>query len=172
MANTDNMLSQVDHFSLNDFAEFLERSADQVRELAVKNSIKPEEQQAGAIDFLLRTPRIVMRHLKSGHSLDDAMALTAKETGAPVGSINRAWRRFCQDKSLYELRRRNRLIIELAAMGFTNAQIGKKVNMHPHSISRIISAARRVHHQARTAQKNVDLVLNGGMLPPSDSAIF
>ena len=145
----DQNLNQMDHLSLRDLADFFENQAEMCREHAHKNALTTDEQQSGAIDFLMRTPRIVMRYLRAGCTLDEALQKTAECTHAPIGSIQRAWRRFLADKSTYELRRRNRLILELASMGFKNADIGRKLGLHPNSVSRIIGQARRAYHTHR-----------------------
>lgn len=167
-----NKLQYVDHHSLNDFAAFLEAAAEQVREQAQANARRPEQEMSGAVNFMLRTPRTVERHLLKGCTLAEAIELTANESGLPADSVKRAWQRFTHQKSNDDLRRRNRLIIELAALGFSDSDIGKKVNLHRNSVNRIINQARRIRHMSRAAGRNIELVLNGGMLPPSDRDIF
>lgn len=161
-------LKYVDHYSLRDFAAFLEQTAEIIHEKAKQNAFKPEEAQAGAIDHLMRSSRIVIRHLRKGCTLDEALEKTADDIGAPIDSVKRTWRRFCNDKSIYELRRRNRLIIELASFGFTNAQIGRKVNLHPNSVSRIIGAARRDYHLARSGEPPQPEMID----PPKGTFLF
>lgn len=151
----DEELNQVDHISLRDLADFFEKQAEILRHKSMQDSKSNDEQTAGAIDFLLRTPRIVMRHLKTGCTREEALQRTADLTGAPLATIERAWKRFLYDKSDYELRRRNRLILELAALGLKNADIGKKMNLHPNSVSRIIGAARRAYHLPRSPEPDM-----------------
>lgn len=164
--NAVEKLRFVDYLSLEDMAQFFEEQAETLREQAANQiSTTDEARQANAIDFLYRSPRIVMRFLNKGESLEFAIEKTAQETGAPVVSIERAWRRFTQDKNLYTLRRRNRLILELVAMGFTNADIGRKVNLHPNSVSRIIAQTRQEYRQTRGVPEwRVKAVLSGGLL--------
>src|SRR5687768_4770286 len=118
-----NELQDLDHLSLRDLADFFDKQAELLRHKAMQDCKSSDEKTAGAIDYLLRSPRIVMRHLKHGCTLEEAQQSTADLIGAPVESVKNAWKRFIYDKSHYELRRRNRLIMELATLGFTNADI-------------------------------------------------
>lgn len=156
----------VDHMSLNDMASYLEVQAETLRlQAANQQSNSDSGKQAAAMDHLIRTPRVVMRHLNKGMTLDSALEMTANDTGAPIVAIKRAWTRFTHDKSLYEMRRRNRLILELAAMGFTNSEIGKRVNLHCNSVSRIIAQARKAYHKgSQSSLENVGLLLKSGSI--------
>ncbi len=164
----------VDYLSLEDMAQFFDEQAEVCRlQASEQKPVMDDMKQAAAMDFLMRSPRITMRYLNEGNSLKEAIEKTAKKIGAPVKSINRAWYRFTHDKSLYEMRRRNRLILELATMGFTNADIGRKVNLHPNSVSRIISKARKEYHSARTAcPDRTKMLLTGGMITTKENPIF
>lgn len=166
MVKIDDELRQLDRYSLADLAEYFDKQAEICRQKALEDTENAAEKQAGAVDFLMRTPRIVMRHLRLGCTLTEAQQKTAALTGAPLGSIENAWSRFCSDKSTYELRRRNRVILELAGMGFANADISRKMALHPNSVSRIISQARSAYHAPRA--KGDDLTA----LPSSDGTIF
>jgi len=105
-----------------------------------------------------------MHFLRQGHSLSDALEKTATSLNVPFGSVERSWQRFLHDKSLYELRRRNTLIIELAALGLTNADIGKKVGLHCNTVSRIISKTRADYQAGRLAEPNkIKMLVNGGV---------
>lgn len=164
-------LRYMDHLSLRDMADFFERQAELIRQqsdqIAANNNI--QARHASAVDTLIRSPRIVLRFLQRGCTLVEAQNQAAKTIGVPVGSIERAWKRFCFDKSHYELKRRNRLIIELAAMGFTNADIGKKVFLHPNSVSRIITKARASFRAGRHVTENqMRLLLKSGVVVSSD----
>lgn len=157
-------LARLDHLSLNDLANFFEDQAEICRHEAVKSATSDLEKQAAGINYLVNAPRLIMRHLKQGHRLNDALKSTSEELKVPLSSIQRTWERFTHDKSIYELKRRNRLIIELAALGFSNSDIGKKVNLHPNSVSRIISKVRKDYYTARSANSdNVNMLLAGGI---------
>mgnify|MGYP000536592238 CR=1 FL=1 len=167
-------LRNVDHLSLEDMAKFFEEQAEHCRMQAATQKIATDgERIAAGMDFIVRTPRIVIRYLNKGYSLEEAMSRTSTETGAPITSIERAWNRFTHDKSIYETRRRNRLILELAAMGFSNADIGKKVHLHSNSVSRIISRARKDYHKARVVDKKcVKMLLSGGIVTTDEDLHF
>ncbi|MCK5385145.1 MAG: hypothetical protein KAJ29_06160 [Alphaproteobacteria bacterium] len=157
-------LKRLDHLSLNDLADYFEEQADRCRQEAVSCAHSESEQQATGINYLLKAPRIVMRFLRQGHSLSEALENTAASIKVPLGSIERSWQRFLQDKSLYEMKRRNTLIIELAALGFTNADIGKKVGLHSNSVSRIIAKTRADYQAARLRAEpsKVKMLIGGG----------
>lgn len=158
----DDKLRFLDHITLNDLADFFDGQAENCRQKAIQQAFSNDEKKAAGIDFIIRTPRIVMRHLKTGCTLHEAIRKTAHETSVPETSIKNAWKRFCYDKSLYEMKRRNRLILELATMGFSNADIGRKVNLHPNSVSRIITRARKDYHSGVKQQNRVHMILRGG----------
>lgn len=167
-------LRYVDHLSLEDMAKYFEEQAEHLRMQAATQKVSTEgERIAVGMDFIVRTPRIIIRFLNKGYSLEEAMQQTEKETNVPIPSIKNAWNRFTHDKSVYEARRRNRLIVELAAMGFTNANIGKKVNLHPNSVSRIISKARKDYHTARRVdEKGIKMLLSSGVPKTDESPLF
>lgn len=154
-------LRYMDHLSLRDMADFFEHQAELIRNqsnyIVAKNNV--QARQSVAIDILITSPRIVLRLLQTGQSLQEAQINAAKEIGAPVSTIENGWKRFCYDKSHYELKRRNRLILELAAMGFSNSDIGKKVFLHPNSVSRIITSQRKIHRQSQSYRDQINLVL-------------
>jgi len=78
----------VDHLSLEDLACFFEQQAKLCRiQASNQNSISEGEKQAAAMDFILQTPRIVMRHLNKGHTLANAKELTAKNLNLPTTTI-------------------------------------------------------------------------------------
>ncbi len=168
----DKSLSRLDHLSLRDLAEFFETQADLCRNEAVKNLTNEQERIASGINYLNTIPRVIMRFLKTGCTLKEAISNAANDVNAPIGSVERSWNRFLSDKSVYELRRRNNLIIELACLGFSNSDIGKKVYLHANSVSRIISQARRDYHTARSSDSQRRLLLNGGSIDHSNSDIF
>jgi len=155
-------LRYLDHMTLSDMAEYFEGQAEIMRHKAAQNAAGDSERIAAGIDYLLSAPRLVRRSLRQGYKLEQAIELAAKEMKAPLGSIKASWGRFCADKTTYELNRRNTLIIELAGLGLTNAQIGKRVNLHANSVSRIISNARKSYRLGRMAGDKTDLVLKSG----------
>lgn len=156
-------LRYLDEMTLQDMAEFFERHADICREQAAQNAASEAEMIAAGINYLLAAPRIVRRYLRQGYCLEKAAEKTAIQENLPLPSVMSSWRRFCHDKSRYELARRNTLIIELAALGLSNADIGKRVNLHPNSVSRIISNARKAYRYGRQAsQENFQVVLRSG----------
>lgn len=167
MSNTipqlNDKLRFLDHMTLNDMAEYFEQQAELCRQKSAEHAFSELERNCAGMDYLTRTPRIVSRFLRQGCSRSEAFFEASKATGAPLEVIERAWSRFCHDKSIYELKRRNRLILELAAFGMTNADIGRKVHMHPNSVSRIISSARKEFQSTRSVDRSkVDLVLKSG----------
>ncbi|MBL4761668.1 MAG: hypothetical protein JKY93_03100 [Gammaproteobacteria bacterium] len=156
-------LTRLDQLSLSDLAEYFDEQAELCRQEAVKTAKSELERQAAGINYIVSSPRIVMRHLKQGCTRDEALEKTAVIMGIPHGSIERTWMRFLSDKNIKELKRRNTLIIELVAMGFSNADIGRKVNLHPNTVSRIISKARADYAAARIIDNRViQLALTSG----------
>ena len=156
-------LSKLDHLSLNDLAEYFDYQAELCRQEAVKTAMSEQERQAAGINYIVTSPRIVMRHLKAGYTRDEALERCANELNVPYGSIERSWKHFLHDKSRHELQRRNTLIIELVALGFSNADIGRKVALHPNTVSRIVSKARRQYHVARSVGvEKIHLALRSG----------
>ena len=164
------ILKRLDHLSLKDMAEYFEHQADYCRHQAVKSARSEVETVAAGASYLVTAPRIVSRYLRKGESLEYALERTAKSLSVPFETIERTWKRFLCDKSLYELRRRNTLILELACLGLTNADIGRKVNLHPNSVSRIISSARSDYRHGRAVdEKKIQMLLLGGSdTPKSD----
>lgn len=165
-------LRWLDYSTLNDLANFFEAHAESCREKAALQVFDDGERNAAAIDCLIISPRIVMRFLRQGCTLSEAQEKTAEDIAAPLELIERSWKRFCYDKSLYELKRRNRLVLELAALGFTNADIGKKVNLHSNSVSRIISKARKDYHSGRAVNDKIKMIINGGLEPALSNPNF
>lgn len=162
-------LQRLDHMSLNDMADFFEEQADRFRQEAIGASRTDSERQAAGINYLLKAPRIVMRFLRQGCSLSEALERASASINVPYESVERSWQRFLHDKSLHELKRRNTLIIELAALGLTNSDIGKKVGLHCNSISRIISKARSDYRTARLAEpQKVKMIMGGGIYAKRD----
>ena len=162
--NLNEKLKYVDSYTLNDLANYMEKQAEELRAQAAEQAINQSEKNSFAVDHIIRTPRIVMRYLKTGCTLIEAKTKAANDCSLPIGTIDNAWSRFCMDKSNYELKRRNRLILELACLGFTNSDIGKKVGLHPNSVSRIITKARRDYHTGTRANPiELQMLLNGGM---------
>ncbi len=159
--NLSEKLRFADHHTLNDLANYLEEQARIIRERSALNAVMDNEAITAGIDYLVASPRIVRRKLRQGERLNDALTQTADEMNVPVGSVKRSWHRFLADKNRYELQRRNTLIIELAALGKTNAEIGRMVNLHAHSVSRIISKARKAYRQGRKATQ-MNLIMSGG----------
>jgi DNA-binding NarL/FixJ family response regulator len=141
-------LSSVDDMSLHEFADYLEQQADFIRNMAVQNSLTREDKNAAGMRFIQQSPRIVSRYLLQGHSLEEAIEKTATKTGAPVTAIENAWRRFSDSKNEHAMRQRNRLLIELASAGMSNAEIGHRLNLHYSSVARLIAKARRMNFLA------------------------
>ena len=158
----EDKLRYIDHITLSDIAEYFEGQAEIMRHKAAQNAAGDAERIAAGINYLLSAPRLVRRSLRKGYNLEQALEIAAKEMQAPISSVKASWGRFCADKSIYELNRRNTLIIELAGLGLTNAQIGKRVNLHANSVSRIISNARKSYRLGRQAGNKIDLVLHSG----------
>ncbi len=95
------------------------------------------------LQFLEKLPQTVCKYLRQGHSAVQACELTSTHTEVALATVQAHWRRFLTEKSEVSMAQRNRLIMDLAALGLTNALIGDRVGLHANSVSRIISAEKK-----------------------------
>lgn len=93
-------------------------------------------------EFLASTPKVVMRYLKQGHSAERALQLASEHTGVKIVTIRAHWKNFLNDKSKKAVRARNALALELHGLGLSNVNIADRLNLHPVTVSRILSAEK------------------------------
>lgn len=86
-------LAKLDHLSLSDLAEYFESQAELCRQQAVKTAHSETERQAASINYIVSSPRIVMRYLRAGYKRDEALQKCANDIGVPYDSIERSWGR-------------------------------------------------------------------------------
>lgn len=145
MINIDNELIDLDHQALFTLAAWHDKQATILRERA--HVLAGRQNQENDIDrrlqFLERIPATVMKYLRQGCSLDEAQAKTAVHADTLLATVEKRWQDFITIKDSKSLAQRNRLIMDLAAMGLKNRQIGDRVGLHEVSVSRIISKEKR-----------------------------
>ena len=146
MFNIDSdMILSLDYKGLYGLAEFLERQAEICRGRAHKLEQRTVNDRhfERQLDFYKRLPRIVCKYLRHGQSLPDAKGLAARDADVPFGTVEKYWDDFIATKDKKSMSQRNQLLIDLAAIGFTNAQMAERVGLHANSVSRIISQERK-----------------------------
>lgn len=126
-------------------AELFEKQASLLREQALKIQAKQKsaDESQALIDYLKQTPHTVIKQLKKGLSLKEAIVESAKLSNCPTETIDHYWKRFCRSKQDNDIKSRNNIIFILAAMGLSNNEISNRVNMHPGSISRLLGQEKR-----------------------------
>lgn len=141
-------IKYADSKSLEDFADFLEKNAEILRQMAFEKRRDMDKKMARAGMFLEALPREVLRHIENDY-VDRVTAIqrVSDKYNLPFATVEGCYKRFTSRRSMHTARLRNRTIIELAALGMKNAEIGDRVNLHPHSVSRIVSKWRKQHRQ-------------------------
>ena len=158
-------LRYADSKSLEDMADFFELNAEMFRQMAFDKRRDMDKQTERAGMMIEALPREVLRHIEKDYvDRSTAIQRVSDEYNLPYKTVEGCYSRFTSRRSAHASRMRNRVIIELAALGFTNAQIGKRVDLHPNSVSRIISSWRKAYRQGLRGGGNVSLLLGGGFI--------
>ena len=92
-------------------------------------------------DIASTVPAAIQRHLDAGLTLRVAFDLAALETEACMTAIRLYWKHHRRKEIAQENADRARAVMQLAQKGLTNTQIGQRMNLHPGSVSRLISKA-------------------------------
>ncbi len=140
--NIDRHLISLGFMELYALAEFFDHKAEECRARASYF----ESRQASSDSFKRELqymrdelPRVVAKQLRHGHTLDTAIQKTAEITAIPCDTIEIHWTYFTRAKRRRDRENRNKLIVQLAEYGLSNDAIGKRLRLHPNSVSRIIS---------------------------------
>ncbi len=84
------------------------------------------------------TPRLVARHAALGLTPAAAIEAAAAEAGVPPETVLAHVRRRARDQAAADRRARDLAVMRLAGRGWRNAEIGARLGLHPHSVSRIV----------------------------------
>lgn len=141
----DSTLLPLDADALYRLAEWHDKNATVIRARAhsLVEYYDMREKVDRKIEFLKALPKTTMKYLRQGHPLDKALELTAQHSDVPLATVKTHWKDFTDLREGDSMAHRNRLIMDLAALGLKNAQIGERVGLHPISVSRIISKEKR-----------------------------
>ena len=88
-------------------------------------------------------PKMVYKQLRRGMGEKRAFEEVATIAGIPARTVEVRWINYCKARKKRALRDRNTKIYELAVLGHSNDEIGKRFNLHPNSVSRIISQEKK-----------------------------
>jgi hypothetical protein len=135
----DPFVYKVPDKALRPMAEEYAFKALQFRRRAIELEER-DARRAAAEERFARFPALaepVYQHIQQGKTTEEAIIAVALKTDVLVETVRFYWKR---SKLMAKITRanRNREIMRLAARGWTNAAIAKRVDMHPKSISRII----------------------------------
>ena len=144
----DPALLNLDYKALFSMADYLHRQSEIVLALARKKQAKEDEklETERRIMCLQESYKTVMRMLRRGMSLSEAIEETAKIIQTPITTIEKRWEDFLADTNRTNSRQRHILIRDLSSIGITNVEIGRRLGMHPVTISRILSRAVSYTH--------------------------
>ncbi len=141
---------------LNDFADLLESLAMTYRS-AARAARDTEAQMAYSqrlTQIIRLSPTLVETLLAHGHELADAQAIVARNTNLSLECIQGNWRYHLRAKRWRANEERAAEVQRLAETGRRNSEIAQRLNIHPASVSRILTRQRRKQAQeARTAVK-------------------
>lgn len=123
----------------------MERQAEIIIAHARKRQAKIDSQNAieHRVKFLKDTPKTVIRMLRRGHSLEEALKETSKICDVPIVTISKHWDNFLKEKNQKSVAERNKLLKDLHALGLSNVTIAKRLDLHPVSVSRILSKNKK-----------------------------
>ncbi len=165
-------LTGLDHKALFDIANWHDKQATILRERAHLLAARANQQNDidRRLKFLDRLPDTVMRYLRQGCSLIEAMDKAAEHSKVPLATVQTRWQAFIVTKDKKSISRRNKLIMDLAALDLTNAQIGARVDLHPVSVSRIIGQEkRRLISWRRSEYHGLEIVTASSSVPSLQS---
>lgn len=96
------------------------------------------------MDTLDRLPAMVARFEGQGMTRGEALACVALSTGVPAGTV--AQRMFRAEKKAKADQRaaRERAVMSLATSGHGNAEIARRVGVHPGTVARIVQRQIRL----------------------------
>ncbi len=141
----DPALNELDYPALFSLAEYHTRQSEIILSLARKKQAKEDEkiETENRANELQESYKIVMRCLRRGMKLDEAIEETSKIIHAPKHTIEIRWNDFISDTTVKNNRKKHVLIRDLSAIGISNVQIAHKLGLHPVTISRILSKERK-----------------------------
>lgn len=90
------------------------------------------------MDTLDRLPAMVARFERQGMTRGEALACVALSTGAPAGTVAQRMFRAERKAKADQRAARDRAVIDLAATGHNNAEIGRRVGLHRDTVARIV----------------------------------
>jgi len=146
----DDTLTDLGFEALYRLAEFHEKQATIVRARAYKlqGYQHMENEVARQVEFYKNSHKIVARYIKQGHDIDRAIERAADHAGIKAATVRNWWRKFLDDKSNKAVRQRNALAWEMHCLGVSNVAIADRLNLHPVTVSRILTKERnrRIYH--------------------------
>lgn len=166
----DDELNDLDHKALFNIANWHDKQATILRERAYLLAARANQQNDidRRLKFLDRLPDTIIKYLRQGCTLAEALQKSADHAGTPLATAQARWTAFIDMKDKKSLAKRNHAIMDLAALDLTNAQIGDRFGLHPVSVSRIIShEKRRLISWRRSEYKGLEVV--NSSLPSSSS---
>lgn len=140
--NIDANFTGFNAASLHALADFFEDQATLARGRAIHYETHDQATKKVHKDlkyYREQLPKFVRRYLRRGYELDDAIALASDVSKIPFDTVQIHWTYFVRAKRKKDIMKRNKLIIQLAEMGFSNQAIGRRFDLHENSVSRIIS---------------------------------
>jgi hypothetical protein len=87
--------------------------------------------------------QLVEMHRLAGAGVEDAIAAAAAAAGREPDQVREIWRAAGRRNGAARRVARNRRVLILAAQGWRDLDIGRKVKLHPKSVGRIIRVATR-----------------------------
>jgi hypothetical protein len=145
MNNIDTELIGLDRNALHSIAAWHDKQAQALRERAkrIEGANLANDDNRRRLRSFDDLHKYVINQLKLGHSLPDAILRTAAQIDAPVNTVKVYWKKFVKAEDKKTLAERNAFMLHMAGIGTTNANIGALVNMHPNSVSRVLSKERK-----------------------------
>lgn len=125
-------------------AEAHDKQAEALRAAADRRSSEIDRHRAAQrqVAFLLTLPELVAARAQSMPE-DRAVTTVAAETGIPVETVQIHWRNARKRMAEEAREKRNREIMRMAARGWTNGAIAKRLDLHPSTVARIIQRTLR-----------------------------
>ena len=134
-------------------------------ELSIRASTKAR------MKSLDRLPAMVSKFESQGMTRADALACVALSTDAPAATIALRMRRAEKQAKADQKAARDRAVIDLAASGQSNTEIGRRFGLHRDTVARIIQRHFRRGQKAHGRQivpRRLDQRISHSERPPND----
>ena len=140
----DDTLTELDHNTLYTMAEWHDKQSTilRARAHALAERQHGRDQVSERVKFIQNSPRTVMKYLRAGHDINNALKRAADHTGLPEKTIANNWFKYIDSKRKEHVRERNKLAFEMHGLGIPNVAIADRLNLHPVTVSRILKKER------------------------------